>query len=185
MNLRVRQARPGDGLKMRGILERLLVRRVPEDLNAETGFLLGDYSAEEFEHRLAHSSIIFLAEAGETPAGYLTAYPRPVFAPFVEAARPSNPAYAWILDHGGPDVVLLDQIGVLPEFRQLRTARALYDAFAAGAGPAPVMLDIVHAPVRNRRSVAFFQERLGYHLVTEIASGPILSGIYRREAAAI
>jgi GNAT superfamily N-acetyltransferase len=166
---------------MHEVLLSVLARRIPEDLNGETGFLVTHHTSATYDERLALSSLGFVAEASGRIVGFLLAYPRKVFAPWVEAARIADPGYAYILDTGGPDVVLLDQIGVLPEWRRLGTAPRLYEAFAAAATSHPVMLDIVHAPVLNKRSVSFFCDRLGYRLMGEFPGRVLTTGIYRKD----
>lgn len=175
----IRRALPADGRAIHAIAQRFHVQRIPEDLNAGQGFLLNLHPEEEYARRIEASPNCVVAETEGVVAGFITAYPIETCRPWIDAR---DVTYAYILEQAGPEDLLLDQIGVLPEFIGRQVAASLYREFERSASGRAVWLDIVHGPVRNQRSVRFFHERFGFRLVREMSGGPLRFGVYRKDA---
>lgn len=147
------------------------------DIAAEARFtpgrtgLLNILTAEQYAQRLESCPHSFLAiDAAGAPLAFLIAA--------AENARAIEPALDGVPQAASPGYLLIDQIAVSPQARGLGAARKLYDAAIAGAKPRLVSALIMHAPLRNERSIHFFTTRAGMMLQSEIPQPPYLWGYY-------
>jgi len=178
--VRIRRAVREDGAAILRVVESVHAKRVPEDLRGGEGFLLTLHALEFYAERAEQSEFFFVAEVGGEVAGFLMAYEPRVLACAGAGEDPERNAYAWLMRHGGERPVLVDQIGVRPEARDLKLAAGLYAAFAEAAAGRETWLTILHGPVMNVRSRGFFERGRGYALVREFTKEPLTFGLYRR-----
>ncbi len=79
-----------------------------------------------------------------------------------------------------PGYVLIDQIGLLPEYKGHGLAQAMLDAVVTQSGATRMGAVIMHGPVRNARSLGFFTGRNGFSLVRELTDPPFVWGYYEK-----
>jgi ribosomal protein S18 acetylase RimI-like enzyme len=98
----------------------------------------------------------------------------------------------WSVEHGAmagglplEGYVLIDQIGVLPAYQGLGLAQKMLDAVAGRSGAARMGAMILHAPLRNARSLGFFTGRNGFVLVREAAEPPFVWGYYEKSLTVV
>jgi GNAT superfamily N-acetyltransferase len=152
--------------------------RKPESLQAgisEQGFLMYPRTASEYERRLELPGPSMIATWSDQPVGFLLA--SEVAA--MQQAGLHDTALEVALSEDPPQPVLVDQIAVLPTYRKHGVGSALYEAMVRAAAGCTLYADIMHAPVRNVRSLNFFHERRGWTLRAEVREGPYLWGVYR------
>jgi ribosomal protein S18 acetylase RimI-like enzyme len=173
--LSVRPLLPSDSEAIAFIAESV---RKPNNLRSgisSKGFLVYPRTAEEYQTRVALPGPSMLATWRQEPVGFLLAAE---IAALQEAALHDS-AVEVALNEGHPSPVLVDQIAVLPTHRESGVGSALYRAMIEAARGCTLYADIMHAPVRNARSLNFFHERRGWTLQAEVMEGPYAWGVYR------
>ena len=154
------------------------VRFCPETARSADGYLVYVASAEEYARRLAESAYSVVAVDDGRVVGFLRA---------VGSEEPGWSAeYAEVAGHLPlAGYVLIDQIGVLPEYKGQGVAQAMFDAVVARSGVRRLGAMIMHGPVRNARSLGFFTGRNGFSLVGEVVEAPYVWGYYERRQVVV
>ena len=136
----------------------------PETADEARGYLVFQGTPEEYRERIAACPYSVVAvDAKGAATGYLLASYRDAFG----------------VEREG--YLLVDQICVGPSARGSGLAQRMLDTVTTEAGRRVVGAAIMHAPVRNARSLRFFTEKNGFRLVREFPEGNFLWGYYERE----
>lgn len=136
----------------------------PETADEARGYLVFQGTPEEYRERIAACPYSVVAvDAKGAATGYLLASYRDAFG----------------VEREG--YLLVDQICVGPAARGSGLAQRMLDTVTTEAGRRVVGAAIMHAPVRNARSLRFFTEKNGFRLVREFPEGNFLWGYYERE----
>jgi GNAT superfamily N-acetyltransferase len=148
---RILPARPEHGAVLSELSR--TVAYSPETADASRGFLIYQGTPEEYAALLTVCTASRVAiDADGRGAAFLLAKPGEIVRdelPFVERYR-------------AEEYLLIDQIGVRPEARGAGLAQALLDAVVTAAARRVMGAVIMHAPVRNLRSLRFFTEKNGF-----------------------
>ncbi|MFO0503920.1 MAG: GNAT family N-acetyltransferase, partial [Acidobacteriota bacterium] len=142
------------------------------------GYLVFVASAAESARRLGGSAYSVVAVEEGRVVGFLRAL--------------GSGEADWSVEHGAmagglplEGYVLIDQIGVLPAYQGLGLAQKMLDAVAGRSGAARMGAMILHAPLRNARSLGFFTGRNGFVLVREAAEPPFVWGYYEKSLTVV
>jgi ribosomal protein S18 acetylase RimI-like enzyme len=136
----------------------------PEEADGSQGYLVFQGTPEEYRERIAACPYSVVAvDAKGAATGYL-------LASYRDAHGVEREGY-----------LLVDQICVGPAARGGGLAQRMLDRVTAEAGGRTVGAAIMHAPVRNERSLRFFTEKNGFRLVREFPEGNFRWGYYERE----
>lgn len=154
------------------------VRFRPETARPADGYLVYVASPEEYARRMAGSAYSVVAVDGGRVVGFLRAV--------------GSGEADWSAEHaamaGGLPLegyVLIDQIGVLPAYQGLGLAQRMLDAVVGRSGALRLGAMILHAPLRNARSLGFFTGRNGFALVREVAEPPFVWGYYEKRLTVV
>ncbi|MFN9458248.1 MAG: GNAT family N-acetyltransferase [Acidobacteriota bacterium] len=154
------------------------VRFRPETARGSEGYLVYVASAAEYARRLGGSAYSVVAVEEGRVVGFLRAL--------------GSGEADWSVEHGAmagglplEGYVLIDQIGVLPAYQGLGLAQKMLDAVAGRSGAARMGAMILHAPLRNARSLGFFTGRKGFVLVREAAEPPFVWGYYEKSLTVV
>lgn len=143
----------------------------PETADPWRGYLVCQGTAEEYAALLTVCTASRVAfDADGRGVAFLLAKPGEIVRdelPFVER-------------HQAEEYLLIDQIGVRPEARGEGLAQALLDAVVTAAGRRVVSAVIMHAPVRNLRSLRFFTEKNGFSFAGSYREAEFKWGYYEK-----
>jgi ribosomal protein S18 acetylase RimI-like enzyme len=114
----------------------------------------------------------------ETPAWWTATFAQPN-ASCVAVIDGTVAGFLYALVEDGGEVLKIDRIAVHRSCRRRGVAQALLDTVLDWARPARAYALIMHAPVRNNASVAFFRDANGFELVDRIdEASPFAWGRY-------
>lgn len=135
------------------------------------GFFLYVGSEEDYRETIRESPFCFLARDGEQCTGFLT-----TVTPQSLARMPAGPDRD-LFERNGEFPLLIEQIGVVPEWQGRGIGRELLEALVRHSGATWLMATVVHAPVRNERSIRFLL-RNGWTLYREVPTRRRVWGFY-------
>lgn len=145
----IRKARVEDGVAITSIAE--TVRYRADFADPTKGYLVFVGTPEEYSRRLEGNDSSYVAEVDGRVVGFLLSCP-------------------------ADNALLIDQIGVLPEFR---AAAAMFSLMVAEVQPKRITACIMHGPLFNQRSVGFFKGKCGFQCIGEYNEGDGFTwGIY-------
>lgn len=144
------------------------------DLNTAeaTGFFLYAGSEEDYAATIAASPYCYVAVDGEQSAGFLT-----TMTPEQVSKHPS-PKNRALFEENGEYPMVLEQIGVLPDFQGKGIGQALLDRLMADCPVSRVVATVVHWPVSNQRSIGFLVDRNGWRHFREVRTAKRVWGFY-------
>ncbi|MBI4903190.1 MAG: GNAT family N-acetyltransferase [Acidobacteria bacterium] len=170
----VRQAVSSDAALLHRMARRLHVEGRDWNSAQATGFFLYVGSEADYSRKLSESPYCYVAMIDETPAGFLT-----TVTPEGVAKHPSEKNRALFLDNGQYPL-LLEQIGVLPEYQGRGAGQAMLDRMIGDFPGHRIVATIIHAPLRNERSIGFLAGRNGWQQFREVRTAQRLWGFYER-----
>lgn len=150
----------------------------PAAANPDRGYLVNVLTAEEYRDWIAMARWSVVALDGDTVVGFLLA------SDGEDLAGSQDPGAALAARQGTEGLVFVDQIGVADAGRGQGVAQRMLDAIKDGALPRRMAATIMHGPVRNQRSITFFENRNGFRLMTEAEKAGYVWGVYEWGAAA-
>ncbi|MCX6612795.1 MAG: GNAT family N-acetyltransferase [Acidobacteria bacterium] len=160
----IRKARVEDGVAIASIAE--TVRYRAEDADPTKGYLVFVGTPEEYSRRLEGNDTSYVAEVDGKVVGFL-------LTTLSSEDTATHIASSLIFSD---NALLIDQIGVLPEFR---AAAAMYSLLVAEVKPKRITACIMHGPLFNQRSVGFFKGKCGFQCIGEYDEGDGFTwGIY-------
>ncbi len=149
------------------------VRFHPDSARSADGYLVYVADPEEYARRFAASAASVVAVEDGRVVGFLRAV-----AGEESELTPESAALATHLPL--PGYVLVDQIGLLPEYKGQGLAQSMLNAVIAKTKPERLGAVIMHAPLRNTRSIGFFTLRNGFSLVRELSDNYFTWGYYEK-----
>jgi len=170
--IRVRQAKPEDAEAIRRVAQLLSVEGRDLRDAQNRGFFLYVGTLEKYRKKITDSPYCFVALDDETCIGILT-----TVTPQSLAAMPAGPNRN-LFDEHGAFPLLIEQIGVLPEYQGRGVGQMMLDAMMAASNTARLMATIVHWPVCNQRSIHFLVNRNGWRLQREVTTEKRVWGFY-------
>ena len=167
----IRKARVEDAVAMASIAESVKYRE--GDADPSRGYLVFVGTAEEYSDRLDGTDTSYVAELdGKVIAFLLTSYDSGGTASNVEAEEVERRVF-------GDSALLIDQIGVSPTARGLGAAARMYERMVEELKPNRMTACIMHWPLKNSRSIGFFEGKCGFQCIGEYHEGfGYLWGIY-------
>jgi ribosomal protein S18 acetylase RimI-like enzyme/uncharacterized damage-inducible protein DinB len=167
----IRNAVVSDAAAIAAIAES--VRYSQADAIPARGYLVFVGTPEEYAARLENNTSSFVAEAdGKAIAFLLTTYDTGDTATHIEGDAVRTRIF-------GDNALLVDQIGVSPDARGLGAGTKMLERMLADVAPSRATACIMHWPLRNERSVGFFEGRCGFRCIGEYHEGNgFLWGIY-------
>jgi ribosomal protein S18 acetylase RimI-like enzyme len=177
VSVTIRKATIADAAAISAIAES--VRYRPETADPTRGYLVFVGTPAEYAARLALSDTNYVAES----QGKIVAYLTTSFASGNTATHVTDATVAEMLFGGG--ALLVDQIGVRPDARGLGAAPLLYAHAMEELRPPRATACIMHQPLRNLRSIGFFEGRMGWRCIGEYGEGDgFVWGVYETQSAA-
>ncbi len=137
-----------------------------------TGFFLYVGSEEDYASKIHDSPYCYVAMVDDAPAGFLT-----TVTPEGVSRHPSEKNRALFLENGEYPL-LLEQIGVLPEFQGKGAGQALLERMTSDWHGPRIVATIIHGPLRNERSIGFLAGRNGWIQFREVRTRQRLWGFY-------
>lgn len=177
----IRPAVPADGPHLAAISQSVAFSRQTADPNQ--GFLVFQGTPDEYAFRLSACphSVVAVGE-DDVPRAFLLATPGVTIADWAKRGWVDTGEHtAHILRHDPERYLLVDQIGVSPHARREGLAQRMFDAVMRAAEPAVVGASIMHAPLRNLRSIRFFTEKNGFSLVMTYSEPEFQWGYYEKK----
>ncbi|MCX6602823.1 MAG: GNAT family N-acetyltransferase [Acidobacteria bacterium] len=149
------------------------VRFHPDSARSAEGYLVSIAEAAEYSRRFAASAYSVVAVEEGRVVGFLRV---------VAGEEPElSPESASLASHLPlPGYLLVDQIGLLPAYKGQGLAQAMLDAVVFRSQPQRLGAVIMHAPLRNARSIGFFAGRNGFSLVRELRDPNFTWGYYEK-----
>lgn len=149
------------------------VRFHPNSARSAEGYLVCIAEAEEYSRRFAASAYSVVAIDEGRVVGFLRA---------VAGEEPELSSESAVLASHLPltGYVLVDQIALLPAYKGQALAQAMLDEVFAKSRAQRLGAVIMHAPLRNARSVGFFTGRNGFSLVRELRDPDFTWGYYEK-----
>jgi predicted GNAT superfamily acetyltransferase/uncharacterized damage-inducible protein DinB len=174
--MQIRKATPADAHAIAAIAES--VRYQPHSADPTRGYLVFVGTPDEYAARLEGNNTSYVAEReGQVVAFLLTSFSSEDTATHTEGAE----VMERIFGHGS---LLVDQIGVGSAARGLGAAQQLHQQMLSDVAPERMTACIMHWPLRNQRSIGFFEGKSGYRCIGEYHEGNgFLWGIYERATA--
>jgi ribosomal protein S18 acetylase RimI-like enzyme len=168
----VRQAKVEDAEAIQRVARLLSVEG--RDLRAaqDRGFFLFVGSLEKYRKKITDSPFCFVAFDDESCIGMLT-----TITPATLAAMAPGPNRNLFDDHGSFPL-LIEQIGVLPEYQGRGVGQSMLDSMVSASNATRLMATIVHWPVCNQRSINFLVNKNGWHLQREVTTEKRVWGFY-------
>ncbi|MCC6367688.1 MAG: GNAT family N-acetyltransferase [Bryobacterales bacterium] len=160
-----------DAVHLHQIAKWLQLQSRESEAAKKSGFFLYVGSEEDYRKTIRQSPFCFLARKDEQCVGFVT-----TMTPQALAQMPAGPNRD-LFERNGEFPLLIEQIGVLPEWQNRGIGQALLDALIAQSGAPWLMATVVHAPVRNERSIRFLL-RNGWTLYREVATRTRVWGFY-------
>lgn len=154
------------------------VRFQPDSASSADGYLVYVADAEEYSRRFASSAYSVVAVDDGRVGFFLRAV-----AGEESELTPESAALARHLPL--PGYVLVDQIGLLPAYKGRGLAQAMLDAGVSRSQPKRLGAVILHAPLRNARSISFFSGRNGFSLVRELPDPDFTWGYYEKSLGVV
>lgn len=170
--LRVRQAQVEDAEAIQRVARLLSVEGRDLRDAQNRGFFLFVGTLEKYRKKLTDSPFCFIAFDDEACIGMLT-----TVTPATLAAMPAGPNRKLFDDHGSFPL-LIEQIGVLPEYQGRGVGQAMLDAMMEASDATRFMATIVHWPVCNQRSINFLVKKNGWSLHREVTTEKRVWGFY-------
>ncbi len=154
------------------------VRFQPESARSADGYLVYIATAEEYSRRFASSAYSVVAVEDGVVVGFLRAVggEEGEFTPESAELASHLPLEGY---------VLVDQIGLRPDYKGKGLAQAMLDAVVARSRAQRLGAVIMHGPVRNARSLGFFTGRNGFSLVRELSDPPFVWGYYEKHQVVV
>jgi ribosomal protein S18 acetylase RimI-like enzyme len=160
-----------DAAHLRQIATWLQLQSRESEAARKSGFFLYAGSEEDYRKAIRESPYCFVAREDGQCVGFLT-----TMTPQALAHMPPGPNRD-LFERTGEFPLLIEQIGVLPEWHNRGIGQALLDALMAQSGAPWLMATVVHAPVRNERSIRFLL-RNGWTLYREVTTRKRVWGFY-------
>ncbi len=165
----VRKARVEDGAAIAAIAE--TVRYRAGEADPTKGYLVFVGTPEDYSRRLEVNNTSYVAEVDGKVVGFLLTTPS-------SEDTATHIASSLIFSD---NALLVDQIGVLPEFR---AAKVMFGTMIEAVKPTRITACIMHGPLFNQRSVGFFKGKCGFQCIGEYDEGDgFLWGIYEWKAS--
>ena len=149
------------------------VRFHPDSARSADGYLVFIADPDEYTRRFAASAYSVVAVDDRRVVGFL----RAVAGEELELT-PESAALASHLPL--PGYILIDQIGLFPAYKGHGLAQAMLDSVISRSQPKRLGAVIMHAPLRNARSIAFFTSRNGFSLIRELSDPDFTWGYYEQ-----
>mgnify|MGYP003387449377 CR=1 FL=1 len=160
----IRKARVEDGVAIASIAETFRYRA--DDADPTKGYLVFVGTPEQYSRRLEGNDSSYVAEVDGKVVGFLLTTPS-------SEDTVTHIATSLIFSD---NALLIDQIGVLPEFR---AAVAMLTLMVSEVQPKRMTACIMHGPLFNQRSVGFFKGKCGFQCIGEYDEGDGFTwGIY-------
>ncbi|MCB1720616.1 MAG: GNAT family N-acetyltransferase [Alphaproteobacteria bacterium] len=179
-DIKVRFATPEDAEQMSAVANSNFVPLEKLSERAHQGFTIWPRDQNDYANCIGSSSHVAVAEDADGKiVGHILAYDMGVFKQIAHQSGSKNPIHQY---KEYPDTsIFLDQITIKPDHHGMGIGSML-DAFLRAHAPQSDLwiTDIVHKPVKNEASVAFF-ENLGFELQDEVEHDGWILGIYERE----
>jgi hypothetical protein len=165
----VRKARVDDGAAIAAIAE--TVRYRAGEADPTKGYLVFVGTPEDYSRRLEVNDSSYVAEVDGKVVGFLLTTPS-------SEDTATHIASSLIFSD---NALLVDQIGVLPEFR---AAKVMFGTMIEEVKPTRITACIMHGPLFNLRSVGFFKGKCGFQCIGEYDEGDGFTwGIYEWKAS--
>ena len=153
------------------------VRFRPGQADPRQGYLVYVGAPEEYAARLEQNEISFVAEENGRIQGFLLMSE----AAGDTATQAGTDAVEALLFGAG--AMLVDQIGVRPKTSGRGVASLMFAAMMEHLKPSRLTASIMHGPMRNSRSVGFFEGKQNFGCVGEYHEGHgFLWGVYEWKA---
>ena len=170
--VRVRQAKVADAEAVQRVARLLSVEGRDLKVAQERGFFLYVGTLEKYRKKITDSPYCFVAFDDDDCVGMLT-----TVTPATLAAMPPGPNRS-LFDDKGSFPLLIEQIGVLPEYQNRGVGQAMHDALLEASDTSRLMATIVHQPVCNQRSIDFLVNKNGWRLYREVTTEKRVWGFY-------
>lgn len=154
------------------------VRFAPSSARSADGYLVHIGTAEEYAQRFAASAYSVVAIDDGVVVGFL----RAVGGEEADLSAESAELASHLPLEG---YVHIDQIGLLPGYKGKGLAQAMLQAVIARSGAGRLGAVIMHAPVRNSRSLGFFTGSNGFSLILEFSDPPFVWGYYEKRQVVV
>ncbi len=138
----------------------------------EEGFFLYAGGVEDYRKTIRESPHCYAAFEENRCVGFLT-----TVTPESLAALPAGKNRDVFQDQG-EFPLLVEQVGVLPDFQNRGIGRALVEAMIENAPVTRIVVTLVHAPVCNQRSLRFFSRERGWRRWKEVTTSRRQWGFY-------
>lgn len=173
--MKIRRALPSDAVPMHRVATTLQLEGRDLQLAQETGFFLFVGTPEHYRNTLTASPYCWVAMDDENCIGFLTTMTASGVAKF------PKPKSRELFSKDGKFPLVLEQIGVLPDWQRRGVGQALLDTLLQECPEPRIVSTIIHQPVRNTRSIQFLVEKNGWKPWREVRTEKRVWGFYEWE----
>lgn len=179
-SLHIRQAIRSDAPAMADISKSNYFKAEELMEHADQGFTIWPRTQEFYEKAIDNSEYVAVAEEDNEIIGHVLCYPLTALKALNELTLQQSSSTQFFLATYPPETVFVDQISIKRSHLRKGVGKRL-DQYLRENTPneGKWVTDIVHMPVRNKASIAFF-EAIGFKGVNEVKQDQWTLGLYER-----